>query len=277
MIENDQILKGRWVLTPNHEIAYRRDGLDEEFFLKAPIIAVEPDLLVIAVTEKQKDQQIVTNLAKLTGTWQLDSTNQIIFEVQREQSQTDTLTFTGAWRVGKNNEVVYSYEQKDLKRKSTETHTLTFNGTWSLSKDRQLAYSLGVGSNSRFDFKGAFETGPIYPKKGEIRYRVGVEVRGKTSIQTITLFGQWRLSRDLYLDFDIQYENGQRNAITFGGTYNLDPSRQITVSLKSKAGEPLGLALIVTQDLFDKDGQAFIRLQKTLEESSIEAGVDFRW
>ena len=270
-------MKGRWELTPNHEIAYRRDGLDEEFFLKAPIIAVEPDLLVIAVTEKQKDQKIVTSLAKLTGTWQLDSANQIIFQVQREQSQTDTLTFTGAWRVGENNTVVYSYEQKDLKRKSTETHTLTFNGTWSLSKDRQLAYSLGVDSNSRFNFKGAFETGPIYPKKGEIRYRAGVEIKGKTSIQTITLFGQWRLSRDLYLDFDIQYENGQRNTITFGGTYNLDSSRQITVSLKSKTREPLGLELIITQDLFGKDGASFVRLQNTLEESSIEAGVDFRW
>ena len=270
-------MKGRWILTPNHEVAYRRDGLDEEFFLKAPIIAVEPDLLVIAVTEKQKDQKIVTSLAKLTGTWQLDSTNQIIFQVRREQSQTNTLTFTGAWRVGKNNEVVYSYEQKDLKRKSTETHTFVFNGTWSISKDRQLAYSLGVDSNSRFDFKGAFETGPIYPKKGEIRYRAGIEIKGKTSIQAITLFGQWRLSRDLYLDFDIQYENGQRNTITFGGTYNFDPSHQVTVSLKSKSGEPLGLILIVTQDLFGKDGQAFVRLQRTLEESSIEAGVDFRW
>ena len=79
LIDEDEIVKGRWIITPNHEITYQRDGLDEEISFKAPIIAAEPDLLVIAVTEKQTDQKIVTSLVRLTGSWKLGPKNQIIF------------------------------------------------------------------------------------------------------------------------------------------------------------------------------------------------------
>ena len=68
-----------------------------------------------------------------------------------------------------------------------------------------------------------------------------------------------------------------RRPITFGGEYNLDENRQIAVNLTSKEGTPLGIELILTKSIFGKDGQAFIRLQRSLEEFSIEAGMKFQW
>ncbi|MGH7890519.1 MAG: hypothetical protein ACRENF_08220, partial [Thermodesulfobacteriota bacterium] len=132
-------------------------------------------------------------------------------------------------------------------------------------------------SNSAFRFRGAFQTKSIIAKKGEIRYQAGVEIGGKQKIQTIALFGKWKLSRSLELAFEIEYEDGQRKAITFGGEYHLDGGRQIIVNLKSKEGDPLGIEVILTKDIFGKDGQAFLRLAKSLEESRVEAGVNFRW
>ncbi len=65
--------------------------------------------------------------------------------------------------------------------------------------------------------------------------------------------------------------------IAFGGEYALSGDSRIAVNLKNRSGEPLGIELILTKDIFGKDGQAFIRLQKSLEESRLEAGMGFKW
>ena len=126
LIEDDEIIKGTWSLDDNHTLQYKKDGLDEEIKLTGSLITAEPDALVFSVTEKQKDQKIVTSLYKLTGCWKLNSENKITFEVEKDKSKTDTLTFTGTWEVGKNFEIIYSYEQKQLKTKTKEIQTLTF-------------------------------------------------------------------------------------------------------------------------------------------------------
>jgi hypothetical protein len=49
------------------------------------------------------------------------------------------------------------------------------------------------------------------------------------------------------------------------------------VSLKSQDGKPLGVEVLFTKDFFGKDGQAFIRFQKSIEESRIEVGGRIKW
>ena len=136
---------------------------------------------------------------------------------------------------------------------------------------------MGGDSESVFHFKGAFQTTSIYAKKGEIRYQAGVDIKGKHKIQTITLFGKWLLSKDLRLDFEIEYADRKKKTISFGGTYSLSDSADITVNLKSQVGKPLGIELILTKEIFDGDGDLFLRLEKSLEESKIEGGVKFKW
>ena len=276
LLEDGKVTKGTWELTPNHELQYRAEGLDEEIKFRGSLIATEPDALVFSITEKQKDQKIITSIAKLTGSWKLNPKNQITFEVEKESGKNDTLTFQGGWKVNDTHEVIYTCEQINLKTKQKETQELLFKGYWDISEKNRLTYLFSADSNSTFRFRGAFQTKSILAKKGEIRYQAGVEVQGKRQIQTITLFGKWVVSRDLNLNFEIEYQDGKK-FITFCGEYNLDGERQIAVNLKSQEGKPLGIELILTKDIFNGDGQAFIRLQKSLEESSIEAGVKFVW
>jgi len=273
---DDEIIKGTWELDDNHELSYKSDGLDEEIKLKGSLIAAEPDALVFSVTKKQKDQKIVTSLYKLTGCWKLNSENKITFEVEKGKSKTDTLTFTGTWEVGKNFEIIYSYEQKQLKTKTKEIQTLTFKGYWDISEKNRLTYYFSEDSESNFKFKGTFQTTSILAKKGEIRYQVGVEVSGKRQIQDIVLFGTWKFSNKLEISFEIEYSDGTRS-ITFGGEYDLDEDKHISIALKTDEGKPLGVELILTKDFFGKDGQGFIRLSKTLEESRVETGMRFAW
>ncbi len=277
LLEGNKTTEGRWELTPNHELRYKSKGQDEEYKLTGTLVAVEPGALVFSVTERQTDQKIVTSLHQLTGQWKLNPKNQITFEAEKEQGKNDVLTFKGAWQVNDDHEIVYTYEKTKLKTKANAVRGLVFKGYWDISDDNRLSYFVGGDSNNAFRLRGAFETKSILAKKGEIRYQIGLEAAGRRKIQTITLFGKWKLSRDLALGFEIEYAGGKKRAISFGGDYALNDTTQISVNLKSQAGEPLGMELILTKDLFGKEGQAFVRLQKSLEESGAEAGMRLKW
>ena len=276
LIEDSKTAKGRWSLTSNHELQYKAKDLKEEIKFQGSLIAVEPDALVIAVTQRQEDQKTVTRIVKLEGAWRANAKNQLVFEVEKESGAKDILTFKGTWQIGKANEIIYTYEQTNLKSKRKETQELSFAGYWDIADKNRLTYWLSADSNSVFRFRTAFQTQSILAKKGEIRYQIGIEAKGKREIKTISLFGKWKLSRTLELTFEIE-TSGRKNVLTFGGEYHLDEDKQIAVNLKSQEGKPLGLELIFTKDFFGKDGQAFVRLAKSIEETRVEAGVNFRW
>ena len=286
LIENGKRLKGRWEIGPNHEIVFRRGdpsgrpytAKDEEIKVRGSLVAAEPQALVIAVTERQSDQNIVTGLWKLAGKWRTDPKNQIVFEVGKESGKNDVLSFTGGWRVGEFQELLYTYEVRDLKTKRKELKLLVFQGAWDITEKNRLAYRLGGGSDPAFYFRAALQSKSILAKKGEIRYQAGLEVSGKRQTQDIVLFGKWKYSDKLGLFFEMEYEAGRKKSIGFGGDYSLASSRSVSVELKTAAGRPLGIELVLTQDVFGKDGQAFIRFKKSIEEGSrIEAGAQFKF
>ena len=275
LIENGEIAQGTWRLGPDHELEYRSRGSVEEIKLKGALIAAEPEALVFSITERQSDQKIVAGTHRLAGAWRADDKNRLVFEVERQSGKNDVLTFRNGWELGDSQRIIYTYERTNLKTKKKERQELAFDGTWDISDKNGIAYFLRVGSDSVFRFRGAFQTKSILAKKGEIRYQLGVEVRGRRRAQTLVLFGKWKVSRDLGLSFEIEYEDGVR-AVVFGGEYRLDDSSRIAVELRSREGEPLGAELILTRDIF-RDGQVFVRLRRSLEESNAEAGVKFLW
>ena len=277
LLEDSKTVKGKWELTPNHDLQYKSKDLDEEVKLSGTLIAAEASALVFAVTERQKDQKIVTSIHRLTGTWRANPQNQLVFEVERESGKRDALTFKGTWKVGKAHEIIYTYEETILKTKKKESRELVFNGYWDISQKNRLTYFLSKDSQSAFRFRGAFQTQSILAKEGEIRYQVGVEAAGKSRLQTIRLFGKWKISRTLELSFEIEYKDGKKKAITFGGEYALDKAHRIQIELKNEEGQPIGLALVLTKDFLGSDGQAFIRAQKSFDESRLEAGVKLKW
>ncbi len=272
LIEDGKVQKGRWELTPDHELRYRSKDRDEEMKFRGSLIAAKPEALVVSFTEERSDQKMVTRLIELSGTWRTNSKNQLLFEVDKGSGRKDTLTFKAGWQMGEDHQLVYSYEETDLKTKQKIVRQLAFQGRWDLTEKSGLTYSLGADTESAFKFRGAFQTKSILAKKGEIRYQAGIEVNGRRKIREILFFGKWKVSRDLGLSFEIENKKSQKNTLNFGGTYSLGPSKQISVGLRTQKGDPLGLELIFTRD-FSSDAQTFLRMQKTLEGSRFEAGV----
>ncbi len=275
ILDEGRIIKGSWELNDKHEVFYKGEGKDEEFKLKASILGAEPGALLLTVTERQTDQKIVTSILKLSGAWRLDPTNRINFEVESEKSKQDTLVFKGGWEVGGSNEIIYTYERKALKKGPGESKSLIFRGHWDIDEDRRLTYHIGQDSHSAFKIRGAFQTKSILAKKGEIRYQAGAEVIERRKAREITLFGKWKLSRDLELSFEMEYENRKKKAINFGSGYSLTKDRRIEISLKNEKGKAAAIELVLTRDFLAKDGQTFLRILKSGEESRLEAGMKF--
>ncbi len=278
LIENGKTLKGRWTLGKNHEVLYRgEDETEEEVRLKATLIAAEAGLLVLGLTQKKTDRRIETHLLKLSGIWQADSKNRLTFEIEKESGRRDILTFTGSWEVSKTHEIIYTWETTRLKTKTKILRELAIKGHWDLAEKNRLTYYVGGDSQNALHFRGTFQSRSLLAKDGEIRYQVGVEIRGKRKLQTVVLSGVWKFSHRLSLFFEIEYSDASRRKINFGGTVLLTRNSEIEILLMSKDGEPLGAEVIFTRDFFGKDGRFFVRLKKTLEESAAEAGVALTW
>lgn len=274
---NAHTYEGEWELTKDHALRYKSGQLKEEFQFRGSLIAAEPDALVFSVQRKETDKKSTLNLLRLSGKWNMNPRNQIVFEVSRRDGETDLLTFKGGWRVGPNHEIIYTYSKEGLKRKTNLTRELVFSGFWDISEKNRLTYYVGGSSDSAFRVRGAFQTKRTLAKKGELRYQAGIEVNGKRELRDVILFGKWLVSRDLSLSLEIKYPQGEKRAILFGGQYAITPDMQVSVELKSRSGERLGVEIILTKDVFRKNGQAFARLVSSLQERRIEAGMKFVW
>jgi len=276
LMDGRKVLKGDWEIGPNHEIRYRKKGNKEEYWLKGTLLKFEDNQLLFTAVQKQDNQTSLQRIHSLKGIWALDPRNRVFFFVQRQKGAHDILTFKGSWKVGKNNEFIYTYKETQLKTKQKIEKNIVFKGYWDVDDFHRLTYFLKRESNSAFRIRGAFQTHSILAKKGELRYQAGVEASGKHRIQTITLFGKWKMSRDLALSFEMEYKEGTRS-IAFGARYSLDALRNIHVNLRSRTGKPLGVEVIFTRDFKPGTGQAFLKLMKSLDESKIEVGARIPW
>ncbi|MFA5167641.1 MAG: hypothetical protein WC530_03830 [Candidatus Omnitrophota bacterium] len=285
-------------LTPEHKVIYREQGGDKKAVFTGSLVAAKPDLLVISVTVQEDEKHFVAGLVKLSGKWELDEKNRITFSVKRGLDRYDKLTFQGVWEVNDNFQVTYTFETrqvvessgKERRRVTKVTQELVFEGRWDISEKNCLTYLIGVDSESSFRFKGTFGTKSILAKEGEIRYQVGVEYELKTGgfkrmTQTITLFGKWKLSDDLALSFELECADGRKAAISVGVELDLEKFQEscpllpdkVSVNLTSREGDPLGVEIVLTKDLFEGNVQTFVRFRESLKETAVEAGITIPW
>ena len=257
-------------------------------------------------------RRVVTGLVKLSGKWELDSKNRITFSIGKsfaiaqdrgslgKAREPGKLTFQGAWEINDNFQVTYAFSTQQVlegkgkkRRRVTKVlQELVFEGEWDISDKHCLTYLIGVDSESSFRFRGTFETSSILAKKGEIRYQAGIEYktsRGakKRLTQTITFFGKWKLSDDLALFFELERADGKRSEFRVGTEFNLKKLQgpgirrllpdEISVDLTSKEGDPLGVEVVLTKDLFDGNARTFVRFRESLKETAVEAGVRIPW
>lgn len=270
-------IEGSWRLTADHELQYRRAGARKEIVLSGPITRAEPLGLSFRVAETSVDGDVVGREMTLRGSWQADDSNRLNFLVERQESRQNRLTLQGAWELGPSQEILYRWQVEDPRKRRTESRLLRFQGYWDVGEDKRLTYVLDAVSGSLFRFRGAFQTPTVLAKEGRIRYQIGVEAEGKKRLQTVMLFGKWKISRNLALEFEVPYRGGVSRAITFGAAYALTRQQTLSARLTTRQGKPLGVELTFTREFRKGQGEAFLRLRRSIEESVVEGGVRFRW
>lgn len=270
-------VEGTWRLTPSHELEYRRYGGEEEILISGEMTSARPNGLTLALSQRNLEGDTQARELALRGRWQADPQNRLTFLAQRRQGRTDALVLQGGWQVGEKQEILYRVERAGPNGGHSRTiRLLRFEGYWEVGEDRRLTYVLDRQSDSSFRFRGSFQTASLQPKEGSLRYQVGVEVGGKRQVQTVTLFGRWKLSRRLALELEIPY-GSVRRAITFGASLSPGGGRALLGRLTTRGGKPLGLEVTLTQEFLKQQGEAFLRLRRSLEESAVEGGVRIRW
>ncbi len=68
-----------------------------------------------------------------------------------------------------------------------------------------------------------------------------------------------------------------KRAIVFGVDSRLGRQGSVEVDLKNRRGESLGIEVLFTRDFLKRNGETFLRLLRSSEESRVEAGIRLRW
>jgi len=273
-------LKGTWSLTEDHQLRltldqWTRPTFGDQLTLQSEILDVKKNSLLFALKTRTKDDLPSTYLIELAGAWQADAQNRLTFRVAKENGGSDSLTFDGSWQIDENYQITYSYSKEQLTCKVKEIHALTFQGYWDIQDKAMLSFVLDADSNSRFNFN---TTLGIF-KDNYIKYELGIGVSSnKPPVkQAITFFGKWKLNKTTGLVFEVEREKGKIQAIVFGAQARLTDKGTLSLSLRNNLNKEIGAELELSRDIFDGDGQAFLRLLKSKQESAILAGVGWRW
>ena len=280
-------IDGKWSLTDEHDLNLSLSASDSVYFgrtiiLTGDILAASSSGLIFRVRHCDALSGARSGTVELKGVWAADSNNRITFRVAKADGRYDVLTFQGIWNVGPNNELSYKMVTTELKTKTKHEKTLVFRGHWDLYRTR-MVYSLEGTDTSFFSFKAAVQTKSLMAKQGEIRYQLGAGVssgKGKggaiSRTVTITIYGTWKLSRDLKVSFEIKGPAAEKREIIFGIDKIFAENRKITVSLKDKKGEKLGMDITFTK-VFAKDAEFFISVGNNASESRILGGLRLRF
>ena len=267
LIDKNKTIQGTWRLSGN-KIEYRREPGGKEVLLRGEWVSAAADSLAFLIREhSDQDSSVISRLWNLRGSWKADDKNQLTFFVQRD-TQPDALTFEGGWETNKDQEIIYRFDG---------AHSLRFQGKWQIDSQKQLTYLLEGDSDSAFHFRGAFQTPSIHAKEGTIRYQIGCDLAGKRTLQKVTLFGKWKLSRALGLEFELSRPKEAAYSLRFRADYALGPRETISASLISASGKPLGYEVLFTREFLKTQGEAFVRLRSSLEETAVEGGFRFKW
>ncbi|MBF0216072.1 MAG: hypothetical protein HQL30_03645 [Candidatus Omnitrophica bacterium] len=280
-IPNQLRLTGDWALTDDHALSLTLDKSSRETFgdkitLEGDILDVKGNSLLFAVTTVTKKHTRSIYVLELGGSWKADDNNRITFHARKEGGRYDILTFMGAWDMNDDFQLVYRYEEKALIRKKSQTHTLVFAGRWVVKEKFRITYALSGDTDSVFSFK----TGAGVFREGDIRYEAGIGLVSKADPvkRIITLSGKWYLKRDLGLAFEARYGDKRTGTIVFGADIRLLENNTVSFRLKNDPeNRDIGIELKLSHNILKGDGQAFLSILASGAETTINAGVAWRW
>jgi hypothetical protein len=274
------VFEGSWSLNKNHDLILaltetKEQFSGEELYLKSELLSAKSDALVFSLGAKEKTDTYSIRLLQLKGKWQVDRYNHLCFLAKKARSQYDRLTLSAGWEV-KNNTLTYVYQKTNFKRKKKTRHVITFSGFWQISEKDRIVYVLDTEGNSYFSFKVALQHPDVFAKKGEIKYRVGIGLRGGSLFKgyVFSLYGAWKLKKDLGLSFEIDYGGDRKKEIRFETSYRISEKNEIIFQLKNAAGGDLGISVVFTRTFLDNNAQWFLKLAKEAKDSRIEGGLN---
>lgn len=284
-VPNKIKFRGFWRLDPEHNLELYLDKTKQQFkgdrlTLRGKIFCTKTRSFVFQINSRDKRGVNRFSFLKLSGVWQADRFNRIIFQV-RKKVKPDTLVLKGAWQVNKNQQIVYEHEKTKIKTKRKIKNALAFSGFWQISSSKRLRYILSGSSQSGFDFRVQVQTPNLYPKKGAIKYRLGIGAKEDLKparIQVITLYGSWKFSRSLGLYFEMDYGQGKLRRMVFDTEVNLSQRDKVIFKLRDKQGRRLGISVIFRRRFLPKhDAEWFLRLKRDFRERKIDTGVRFEF
>jgi hypothetical protein len=273
-------LKGTWSLTEDHQLRltldkWKRQTFGEQITLQGEILDVRKNSLLFAVTTRTKDDMPSTYILELGGSWQADEHNRLTFRVNKGNGRYDCLTFDGTWQIDENYQITYSYQKERLARKDKEVHTLNFKGYWDIRDKARLSYVIDSNTDSRFDFNTSIG---IF-KNDYIKYELGIGLsRKKSPVKRGIIFqGRWRIKKSVGLVFEVRQEERKVQEIVLGAEAKLTDRTSVLFNLRNSSNKEIGAELELSRDIFEGDGQVFLRLLKSKQESTILAGAGWRW
>ena len=269
-------LSGRWSLDKKHNLVLTLNKkhnqiVKDRLTLKAQIINAKADKLEFLISAKdQKGRPHLYTLA-LNGSWQADKYNRLTFSAKRTKDPYEQLTLKGTWEVNQKNQIIYTYTKASLKQSKKNTHTITFNGFWQIYKKNRLTYVLNSQTGSGFDFKISLGKAEKYG----LEYEIGIGVRPKK--KRISLFGRWKVFRNLGLTFEMPAENGKIERLIFGARLKLNNNSYLEAKLKNSSGKDLGISLKLSKTILKGIGEIYLEALKEGKVISLVAGAGLRW
>ena len=274
-------LDGTWRLTPDHALALTLHGAGREdrrsLYLNGAVVRATHDTLVFALRRRESDETRASQRLTLSGRWQADARNRLTFLLEQAEGEEDRLTLQGGWEVGPHHELAYRYERRLTPRGALQVQSLLFEGAWDIAGTDRLVFRMRGSSDATFEFTARLQTPSLIARDGRLVYEVGIGMAGgATRRQQVTLFGAWKVNRDLSVSFEVPYAGGRVEAIRLTGTFALGARNQVVAALSSRQGEALGLTVVFTRELFP-DARLFLRVQHDAEERSVIGGVQVRF
>jgi hypothetical protein len=242
------------------------------------LIQAKANSLIFTFGTQGKAGTHAPRLLQLNGKWQADKHNRLQFLVKRLKASSDALTLQAGWQVKKNT-LTYTYKKTFLKTKAKHLHTLKFKGYWQIDQKNRLTYILDRESDSSFIFKTHFETPNLIGKKGEIKYRVGIGVKGARPFKSevVTLYGVWKFHRKNGLSLDIDYGNGRIKTICFETFIRTGKQGKLTLGLRNGQGKDLGLSVEFSRKFLKNNAEWFLRAVIGKRRPGLKWGVEIKW
>lgn len=199
---------------------------------------------------------------KFAGRWKADAYNNLIFEIQRDNTF-DEISFGNNWQVTKENNILLLYKRRFLKKEIISS--LVLQGRWKMGANA-LKFIIENVDDGSLKFDLALTNNAIILNKEKIDLTIGLR---KDSIKSISLYGKYEYFKDR---FEFVVTSGADSLIlTFRLNKRLSDDKELIFELISEKNKPLGLQITFSKKL-TAGGNLFIRA-KSAEDRRIEAGL----